>query len=137
MAELKTNDYFFHLPEFYDVKSIIRHQVNWRAGVISNKRYVVPLTQRQPPKIVDKAPISVMELNELHVKIEEQQRKIINSKILGTYLARLEEEFRQLKLEDQRLHEQILKTKGLLVNAGNQQEACRRQVEMLNRVRIM
>ena len=48
-------------------------------------------------------------------------------------MARLEEELRQLKLEHQRLHEQILKTKGLLVNAGSQQESCRRQAEMLNR----
>ena len=79
MAEPKISDYFFHLPESYDG---IRHQVNWTAGGISNKRYVVPLTQRQPPKIVDTAPISVMELNELQVKIEEQQRKINNSKIL-------------------------------------------------------
>ena len=101
--------------------------------MISNKRYVVALTQRQPPKIVDRAPISVIELNELQVKIEEQQRKTNNSKILGTDLARLEQELRQLKLEDQRLHEQTLKTKGLLVNAGIQQEACRRQVEMLIR----
>ena len=132
MAEPKVSDYFFQLPELYYVKSIIRHQVNWTVGVIFNKRYVVPLTQRQPPKMVDRAPISVMELNELQVKIEEQERKTNNSKILGTDLARLEEELRQLKLEVQRLHEQILKTKGLLVNAGNQQQACSRQVEMLN-----
>ena len=53
--------------------------------------------------------------------------------MLGTAGAQLEEELRQLKLENQRLHEQLLESKRLLVNAGNQRESHRRQVEMLNR----
>ena len=53
--------------------------------------------------------------------------------MLGTAGARLKEELRQLKLEGQWLHKQLLMTKNLLVNAGNQRESCRRQVEMLNR----
>ena len=76
-----------------------------------------------PPNIVDIAPISVMELNELHGKIEKQQRKKNNSKMLGTAGARLEEELRQLKPKGQNLHEQFIETKWLLVNAGNKQES--------------
>ena len=56
-----------------------------------------------------------------------------NSEILGDAGARLKEELRQLKLEGQRLHEQLLISKNLLVKAGNQVESCRRQNEMLNR----
>ena len=72
-----------------------------------------------------------MELNEMRGKIEEQQKKINNSEMLGTAGALLVEELRQLKLERQRIHVQILKTKRLLVNSENQRESCRRQVEML------
>ena len=61
------------------------------------------LTQRQPPNIVDRAVISVIELNGMHQRIEEQQKKIDNSEMLGTAGARLEEELRQLKLESQML----------------------------------
>ena len=53
--------------------------------------------------------------------------------MLGTAVVRLEEELRQLKLEGQKLLEQLLKTKKFLVNAGNQWESSRRQVELLNR----
>ena len=72
---------------------------------------MVPLTQLQPPNIVDKASISVMELNGMHQRIEEQQKKIDNSKMLGTAGVRLEEELRQFKLESQRLSDQLLETK--------------------------
>ena len=53
--------------------------------------------------------------------------------MLGTAGVRLEEELRQLKLEGQKLLEQLLETKKFLVNAGNQWESSRRQVELLNR----
>ena len=53
--------------------------------------------------------------------------------MLGSAGARIEEELRQLKLEDQRLHKQLLETKKLLVKTENQRESCMRQVEMLNR----
>ena len=53
--------------------------------------------------------------------------------MLGTAGAWLEEELRQLKLEGQRVHEQLLETKRLFVNAINQREPCRRQTELLNR----
>ena len=53
--------------------------------------------------------------------------------MLETVGVRLEEEFRQFKLEGQRLQEQLLETKRLFVNAGNQRESCRRQFEMFNR----
>ena len=53
--------------------------------------------------------------------------------MLGTAGARLDEELRQLKLEGQRLHEQLLDTKRLIVNAGKQRGSCRSQVELLNR----
>ena len=82
---------------------------------------------------MDRAPISVMELNELHWKTEEQQRKINNSEMRGIAWARLEEELRQLKLEVQMLNDQVRKTKRLLVKAGNQRESCKRQFETLNR----
>ena len=64
---------------------------------------MVPLTQLQPPNIVDRAAISVGELSEMQHRIEEQQKKIDDSEMLGTAGARLEEELRQLKLESQRL----------------------------------
>ena len=66
-------------------------------------------------------------------KIEEQRKEINNSEMLGTAGARVQEGLRQLKL-GQRLRFQLLETKRVLVNAGNQLESCRRQVEMLNRV---
>ena len=84
MAEPKVGHYCYYLPELYEVRSIVRHQVYKIVGVTSKKRYVLPLTQLQPPNIVDGAPISVMQLNELRGKIEEQQKKINNSKMLGT-----------------------------------------------------
>ena len=77
----------------------------------SIKRYVVLIIQLQSPNIVDRAPISVRELNELQGKIEEQQRKINNSERLGTTRDWLKKELRQLKLESQNLHEQLLETK--------------------------
>ena len=48
------------------------------------------MTQLQPPNIGDRASISVVELNELQGKSEEQQNKINNSEKLGTSGARLE-----------------------------------------------
>ena len=115
----------------FEVRSIVRHQVYRIVGVTSNKRYVVPLTQLQPPKILDRAAISVGELNEMQHRIEEQQKKINNSEMLGTAGARLEEELRQLKLE--RLGDQLLETKRQLEYAGNQRESCRRQVKTLRK----
>ena len=53
--------------------------------------------------------------------------------MLGTAWFRLVEELRQLKLEGQKIHVHILKTKRLLVNTENQRESCRRQFEMLKR----
>ena len=53
--------------------------------------------------------------------------------MLGTAGARLEEELRQLKLESQRLSDQLLETERLLEYAGNQRESCRRQVEILKK----
>ena len=94
---------------------------------------MVPLTQPQSPNIVDRAAISVMELNGMHHRIEEQQKKVDASEMLGTAGARLEEELRQLKLESQRLSDQLLETKRLLEYAGNQRESCRRQVEILKK----
>ena len=70
MAQPKIGNYCYYLPEFFDVKLAVRHQVYRAAGVTSNKRYVVPLTQLQTPNIVDRATISVMELNEMHQRIE-------------------------------------------------------------------
>ena len=55
-----------------------------------------------------------MELNEVHQRIEEQQKKIDTSEILGTAEVWLEEELRQLKLEKQRLSDQLHETKLLL-----------------------
>ena len=83
--------------------------------------------------IVDRAAISVGELSEMQHRIEEQQKKIDNSEMLGTAGARLEEELRQLKLESQRLGDQLLETKRQLEYAGNQRESCRRQVETLKK----
>ena len=133
MAEPKVGNYCYYLPELFEVRSIVRHQVYRIVGVTSNKRYVVPLTQLQPPNIVDRAAISVMEINGMHQRIEEQQKKIDNSEMLGTGEARLEEELRQLKLVSQRLSDQLLETKRLLEYAGNQRESCRRQVELLKK----
>ena len=93
----------------------------------------MPLTQLQPPNIVDRAAISVMELNGMHQRIEEQQKKIDNSEMLGTAGFRLKEELRLLKLEIQRLSDQLLETNRLLEYAGNQRESCRRQVEILEK----
>ena len=53
--------------------------------------------------------------------------------MLGTAGARLEEELRQLKLESERLSDQLLETNGLLEYAGNQREFCRRQVEIMKK----
>ena len=133
MTEPKIGDYCYYLPEFFEVRSIVRHQVYRIVGVTSNKRYVVPLTQLQPPNIVDRAAISVGELSEMQHRIEEQQKKIDNSEMLGTAGARLEEELRQLKLESQRLGDQFLDTKQQLEYAGKQRESCRRQVETLKK----
>ena len=133
MAEPKVGDYCYYLPELFEVRSIVRHQVYRIVGVTSNKRYVVPLTQLQPPNIVDRAAISVGELSEMQHRIEEQQKKIDNSEMLGTAGARLEEELRQLKVESQRLGDQLLETKRQLEYAGNQRESCRRQVETLKK----
>ena len=133
MAEPKVADYCYYLPELFEVKSIVRHQVYRIVGVTSNKRYVVPLTQLQPPNIVDRAAISVGELSEMQHRIEEQQKKIDNSEMLGTAGARLEEGLRQLKVESQRLGDQLLETKRQLGYAGNQRESCRRQVETLKK----
>ena len=132
MAEPKIGDYCYYLPEFFEVRSIVRHQVYRIVGVPSNKRYVVPLTPLQPTNIVDRAAISVMELNGMHQRIEEQQ-KIDNSEMLGTAGARLEEELRQLTLESHTLSDQLLETKRLVEYAGNQRESCRRQLEMLKK----
>ena len=103
MAELKIGHYCYYLPELFEDRSIVRHQVYRIAGVTSNKRYVVPLTQLQPHNIVDRAAISVGELSDMQHRIEEQQKKIDNSEMLGTAWARLEEELRQLNFESQRL----------------------------------
>ena len=95
----------------------------WIVGVTSNKKYVVLLTQLQPANIVDRAAISVGELSEMQHRIEEQQKKIDNSETLGTAGNRLKEELRQLKLESQRLGDQLLETKRQLDYAGNQRES--------------
>ena len=120
MPEPKISVYCYYLPELFEVRSIVRYQVYRIVGVTSNKRYVVPLMQLQPPNIKDRAQISVMELNEMHQKIEEQQQKIDNSEKLGTAGERLRQELWQLKLESQRLSNQFLETKRLLENAGSQ-----------------
>ena len=78
MADPKIGDYCFYLTKFFEVRSIVRHQVYRIVGVTSNKKYVVPLTQLQPPNIVDRATINVMELNEVSQRIEKQQKKIDN-----------------------------------------------------------
>ena len=67
MAEPTTGDCCYYLPELYEVKSLFRHQIYRIVGVTSKKIYVVQLMQLQPTNI------SVMELNELHAKFEEQQ----------------------------------------------------------------
>ena len=69
----------------------------------------------------------------MHQRIGEQQKKIDNSVMLGTAGARLEEELRQLKLESQRLSDQLLETKRLLESAENQLESCKRQAEILKK----
>ena len=80
------------------MKSILRHKVYRIVGVTLPKIYAVSLMQHQPHNVVDRAPISVMKLNELREQIEEQQKKINNSEMLGTAVARLKEELRHLKL---------------------------------------
>ena len=52
---------------------------------------MVPLTQPQPHNIVDRVAIRVMELNEMHQRIEEKQKKNDNSKKPGTAGVRLED----------------------------------------------
>ena len=89
--------------------------------------------QLQPPNIEDRAAISVGELSEMQHRIEEQQEKIDNSEMQGTAWARLEEELRQLKLESQRLSDQLLETQRKLEYAGNERESCRWQVETLKK----
>ena len=69
----------------------------------------------------------------MHHRIEEQQKKIDNSGMLGTAGTRLEEELWQLKLESQNLGDQMLETKRLLEYDGNQRKSCRRQVETLKK----
>ena len=133
MAEPKISDYCYYLPELFEIRSIVRHQVYRIVGVTSNRKHVVPLTQLQPPNIVDRAPISAMRLIEIQHRIDEQQKKIDNSEMLGTAGARLEEELRQLQLESQRLGDQLLETKRQLEYAGNQRESCRRQVETIKK----
>ena len=134
MAEPKIGDYCYYLPELFEVRSIVRHQVYRIVGVTSNKRYVVPLTQLPPPNIVDRAAISVGELSEMQHRIEEQQKKIDNSEMLGTTGARLEEELRQLKLESQRLGDQLLETKRQLKYAGRQVETLKKELEEVTNV---
>ena len=129
----KNGEYCYHLPKLFKVRSIVRHQVYRIVAVTSNKRYGVPLTQLQPPYIVDRATISVMELNEMHHRIEEQQKKIDDREVLGTAGLRFDEELGQLKLEDKSSGDQLLETKRLLDCVGNQQKSCRRHVEILKK----
>ena len=133
MAEPKVGDIYYYLPELYEMKSIVRHQVYRTVGLTSNKKKCSTINAASAPKIVDRAPIIVIEPNYLHEKIEGQQKKITNSEMLETAGAQLEEELRQLKLEGQSELEQLLETKKLEVNNGNQRQSCRRLVEMLNR----
>ena len=133
MAEPKIGDFCYYLFELFEVRSIVRHQVYRIVAVTSNKTYLVPLTQLQPPNLVDRAAISVGEISEMQHRIEEQQKKIDNSEMLGTAGARLEEELRQLKLENQRLGDQLLETKRQLEYDRNQRESCSRQVETLKK----
>ena len=133
MPKPKIGDYCNYLPELFEVGSTVTHQVYRIVGVTPSKRYVVPLTQLQPPNIVDRAAISVMELNEMHQRIKEQQKKIDNSEMLGTVGFRIEKVLRQVKLESQRLSDQLLKTKRLLEYAVNQWECCRGQVEIFKK----
>ena len=125
MTEPKIGDYCYYLPELFEVRSIVRQQICRIVRVTSNKRYVVPLTQLQPPNIVDRAAISVMELNKMHQRIEEQQKKIDNSETLGIAAFRFEEELWQLKLESQMLSDQLLETKRPLDYAGLISAGCR------------
>ena len=48
MAEPKIRHYCFYLPELYEVKSTVRHQLNRIVGVNSNKRYVRDVTSEVP-----------------------------------------------------------------------------------------
>ena len=64
---------------------------------------------------------------------EEQQKKIDNTEMLGTAGVRPEEELRQLKLESQRLSDQLLETKRPLECTGNQREFRRRLIEILKK----
>ena len=75
MAEPKIGNCCYYLHNLFEVRSIVRHQAYRIDEVTSNKRYVVLLTQLQPPNIVDRAAISVMELNEMHERIVKQQKK--------------------------------------------------------------
>ena len=121
---------------------VVRSEVNSQATSVSDcwcnlKQKVRGATDAaattQYSDIVVRAAISVDELNEMQHRIEEQQKKIDNSEMLGTAGARLEEELRQLKLESQRLGDQLLETQRQLEYAGNQRESCRRQVETLKK----
>ena len=97
------------------------------------KRYVVTLTPLQPPNIVDRAKISIMELNEMNLRIEEHQKKIDNNEMLATAGIQIKEELWQLKFESQSLSDQLLETKQLLEYAGNHRESCRTQIEILKK----
>ena len=66
-------------------------------------------------------------------RIEEKEKKIDNSEMLGPAGTRLEEELRQLKLESQKLGDQLLETKRQLEYARNQRDSCRRQMETLKK----
>ena len=94
MAEPKIDKNCYYLLKLFEVRSIVRHQVYPIVGATSNKRYVVPLTQLQPPNI-DGAAIIVREWIEMHQRIEEQQKKIDNSEMLRTAGVPFEEELRQ------------------------------------------
>ena len=118
MAEPKIGDCCYYLPNLFEVMSIVRHQAYRIDEVTSNKRYVVPLTQLQPPIIVDRAAISVMELNEMHHRIEKQQKNNDNSEMLGTAGVRLEEELRRLKLESQKFVSKCLRSNDCLNTLG-------------------
>ena len=95
----------------------------------------MPLTQLQPPNTVDRAAISVGELSEMQHRIEKQQKKIDNSEMLGTAGDRLEEDLRQLKLEIQRLGDQLLETKRQLEYVGNTQvETLKKELDEVTNV---
>ena len=68
-------------------------------------------------------------------RIEEQQKKIDNSEMLGTAGDRLEEDLRQVKLESQRLGDQLLETKWQLEYVGNTQvETLKKELDEVTNV---